>query len=315
VYSWFKYRKRKLAEHEQFNNIGHRFRNGIRDYITTFYNSIFALLFNSAKRHNFCIHCHFTDCYRYYRNYHFFITQYITNNKERKNRVEEHYNRLEVFDKWLRLCVTKTNMREGLPPSFVLSYVDICSQLKSPDRFTQAKLHLQHKDYKNANDLLNKIINDERDYNDKVAAFSSQINHRIINIVNEKTLPETNDPDEPPYYSIDSIRMYLQAEFGRHSSLNIDKYDEKFVKLHRQDDNTATIAVGVSEDIQTLRDKIENVLRPEIIKTLSELVERETQIDNTYEEFRTEIKAIKIDIEEHNFKGKCINRYCNSRFK
>jgi hypothetical protein len=218
--------------------------------------------------------------------------------------------------------VTQTNIRVGSPPSFVVPYANISDRLRSPDRFTQAKSHLQHRDYKKANDLLNKIINDELSYNNEVAVFSSHINNNIRDTVNQKgahntdsSLQETDDPDEPPYYSINSIRLYLQAEHGRHSNLKIDKYDERFVKLHRQDNNTTTIAVGNIEIIQDLKNRIENDLRPEIIRKLSELVKELEQINNTYEEFRMETKVIKIDIEEHNFKGKCKNQYCNSWLK
>jgi uncharacterized protein (DUF342 family) len=69
------------------------------------------------------------------------------------------------------------------------------------------------------------------------------------------------------------------------------------------------------ESIECLKNRIEKGLRPPIITKLKELVQEINKIDNTYKEFCIEIKSIKIAIEEYNFKGKCMNKYCSSRFK
>jgi hypothetical protein len=324
VYPCFKYRLRIIRDYES-EGLGYSHCYSSSCNNNTNFNKPLLPLSKSIKRCKLFIKYVFAVCYRHSWNCYFFITQYIINNKERKARLEEHYKRLkdEVFDRWLRIDNIQTNVIKPLPPSFIVSYVDIVSRLESHDRFNQAMSHLKHRDYKKANDLFTKIIKDEQSHNKNVADFITSINDKIIQTINlgntackiNPSLQQTDDPNQPPYYSINSIHAYIQAELRQHSALKIDVYDEKFVKLYREDDNSIIIAVGDMESIECLKNRIENDLRPPIITKLKELVQEINQIDNTYKEFCIEIKSIKIAIEEYNFKGKCMNKYCSSMFK
>jgi hypothetical protein len=197
--------------------------------------------------------------------------------------------------------------------------VNVSEILESNPRSSQAKSHLEDKEYKEANDLLNEIQTRSEKHNKNVSEFFSSLESNILNSVFDRgvlsTFTKYNDVNEPNTYSVGNILIHYREEAnGNHSELITEK-EQGLVKLHRYRGQPMVISTDEKE-VESVTAKLEGQkLKTEVVDKTRDFLKEGKDIISLYNnKFIPEIQKIIVEIEdEEDLKGGCGLSYCHKK--
>jgi hypothetical protein len=127
--------------------------------------------------------------YYWIRSRSFFIETILEKNRNKKKKLLDHYDKMkvDVLDRWINQRVELHYKLDNLPKSLIPLYVQISKNLKSM-YFNRLWSHLKtaHKEsdnktvaYKEADDIITDIEQNERKHNQHVADFINGLEQKI----------------------------------------------------------------------------------------------------------------------------------------
>jgi hypothetical protein len=253
----------------------------------------------------------------------FFIEAILEKNRNKKKALFDHYHTLrdDVLNYWLNQEAKLHSEMDDSPRSLIPLYVKLSKDMGSRLYFNRLRCHLKtaykksdHKTltYKETNDIITDIEQNEPKHNQQVIDFMNGIEQRIRNAIyakedcNIENIDEYGSFDESvtPSFIMEHITEYYMAKFaGRDEELDIRQLKSDF-QLFMTSDRTE-IGRGDEETMKCLKKKLDT-LEKGVVKELKQLTNEANRLKEQFNvHLKSKARDLVVQIGGGYLHGKC----------
>jgi hypothetical protein len=252
----------------------------------------------------------------------FFIEPILEKNRNKKKALLDHYHTLrdDVLNYWLNQEARLYSEIDNSPRSLIPLYVKLSKDLKSRLYFNRLRCHLKTAykksndktlTYKEANDIIIDIEQNEPKHNQHVINFMNGIEQRIRNTIyakedcNIENIVEHRFAESvTPNFVIEHIVEYYVAKFlGSDEELDIRQLKSDF-QLFITSDRTE-IGRGDEETMKCLKKKLDT-LEKDVVRELKELANEANRLNEQFNiHLKSKARDLVVQIGDGYLHGKC----------
>lgn len=252
----------------------------------------------------------------------FFIETILEKNRNKRKKLLDHYEKInvDVIDRWINHSVKLHKKIANAPESPIPLYVQISDDLKSM-YFNRLRSHLKTAykksgnttlPYREADDIITDIEQNENKHNQRVANFINEIKQKIRDAIHtpedcniKNIIEHVHASSITPTFVMDHIiNYYIAKSAGIGDILEIRKLNSEY-QLFRTSDMLEEMGRGDEETVKCLKMKLDT-LEKDVVKTLKELRDEANRLN---EKFNSHLKSkatdLKVQIGDGYFHGKC----------